>query len=96
MVVFGVMVQIRVFNLNFMNKKKIIIISGILLFLILVFLILFFLQRTKSKESGLFNYNSEPEYLSEERKAYHGLAEDTEARVYYDDEGYEVYQIIKN
>lgn len=78
-----------------MNKKLIFLISALIL-LGLIVVVVFSLTNKKSSEDIFIDNNSEPEFLDEERKAYFGLAPETEAQILGDDEGYEIYKIIKN
>ena len=77
-----------------MNKKKIILIVGAL---ILVVIIVLLLQNfTKDRNAEIVDEVFVPEFMTEERKAYYGLAPETKAQVFYDSEGNEVYKIIYN
>ncbi len=78
-----------------MSKKIIFLVSSLIL-LIIIAVIIFSNTNKKSKESSLVHYNSEPEFLSEEKKAYFGLAPETEVQVLNYDEGYEIYKIIRD
>ena len=64
--------------------------------MIIIAVIVFSNANRKLREGALVNYNSEPEFLDEERKAYFGLAPETEAQVLGYDGGYEIYKIIRN
>lgn len=77
-----------------MNKKKIVLVVGILVVIILVLLLL---KSINKKEGGeLVEEVFVPEFMTEERKAYYGLAPETKAQVFYDSEGNEIYKIIYN
>lgn len=77
-----------------MNKKKIILIVGAL---VLVVIIVVLLQSViKNQDSEIVDEVFVPEFMTEERKAYYGLAPETKVQVFYDSEGYEVYKIIND
>lgn len=79
-----------------MNKKIILLISSLILLTIIVIVV--FSKTDKGlEENVLIDYNPEPElFLSEDRKAYFGLAPETDVQVFGHDEGYEIYKIIKD
>ena len=78
-----------------MNKKIFLLIATLILLVIIGFIVFSTINK-KSQESNLVYYNSEPEFLSEERKAYFGLAQETKAQILGYDNGYEIYKIIKD
>lgn len=77
-------------------NKKIILLIGSLILLIIIAIVVFSIINKKSRETDLVHYNSDPEFLSEERKAYFGLAPETKAQILGYDDGYEIYKIIKD
>lgn len=77
-------------------NKKIILLIGSLIFLIIIVIIIFSNTNKESREGALVHYNSEPEFLSEEKKAYFGLAPETKVQVLDYDQGYEIYKIIED
>lgn len=78
-----------------MNKKIIFLVGGLMILIIIV-IIAFLIMNTKKQEDALIYYSSEPEFLSEERKAYFGLAPETKAQILGYDGGHEIYKIIKD
>ncbi|MBN2854005.1 hypothetical protein JXK06_00505 [Patescibacteria group bacterium] len=78
-----------------MNKKVIFLIS-LSVFLGIILIIIFFGPKREPEETSQINYSDQQKFLSEERKAYFGLAPETEVEVLADDEGYEIYQIIRD
>jgi len=78
-----------------MNKKIFLVITALIL-LIIIAIVVFSIINKKSQEANSIYYNAEPEFLSEERKAYFGLAPKTKAQILGYDNGYEIYKIIKD
>ena len=76
-------------------SKKVIFLISISIVLGIILIIIFFGPKKEPKETSQINYSDQKEFLSEERKVYFGLAPETEVEVLADDEGYEIYQIIK-
>ena len=78
-----------------MSKKIFFLIGGLLLLIVIV-IIAFSTANKKPKKGDAIYYNSEVEFLSEERKAYFGLAPETKVQVLDYDDGHEIYRIISN
>jgi len=77
-----------------MKKKN--IYFAILGVLLLLLILLAFLLLNKPAQEITSPSNYVPEFLSQEQKEQFGLAAETKAQVFYDEDGQLIYKIIKD